>query len=236
MLVRRSLIWLLKQLLPPACPLCRETLPAAWQAPFCRDCLSAVVALPAARCSCCALPFRATENSSHLCGRCLDRHPPFTKVYSVGCYEGKLREAIHQFKFNRQVALDRPLAGLLNEEVSPDQPLDLIVPVPLHRRRLQQRSYNQSLLLARELAHLQKLPVATDLLLKKMATVAQHELSARERERNLRQAFQLKKSLNGERVLLVDDVMTTGSTVKACSQALLDGGANEVQVAVVARA
>lgn len=227
---------MLTQLLPPACPLCSQTFPVNWQAPFCSDCLSGFLPLPKAHCSCCALPFTGSSNSTHLCGSCIDRPPPFEKVHTIGCFDSSLREAIHQFKFNQRIGLDRPLGILLNRSLPIDSSFELIVPVPLQRRRLRQRSYNQSLLLARELARHQHLPVATDLLVKKTETVPQQELSARQRERNLSQVFAVQRQLKGERVLLVDDVMTTGSTVRACSQALLSAGAGVVQVAVVGRA
>lgn len=236
MKLRRSLFWLLTQLLPPACPLCRQTFPAHWQEPFCSDCLTGFQPLPAAHCTCCALPFTAVSNSAHLCGRCLDRPPIFAKVHTVGCFDSSLREAIHQFKFNQRVGLDRPLGIMLNKFLPVDAVFELIVPVPLHSHRLRQRSYNQSLLLARELARLRSSPIVPDLLIKTENTVSQQELSARDRERNLSKVFQVQGPLRGERVLLVDDVMTTGSTVRACSQALLAAGAREVQVAVVGRA
>lgn len=236
MVFYRSIGWLLKQLLPPACPLCSKTFPMNWQEPFCADCLGGFNALSAAHCPCCALPFPAADNSSHLCGRCLDQPPPFAKVYPVGCFESSLREAIHQFKFNQRVGLDRPLAVLLDKALPAELDFDLIVPVPLHRWRLQQRSYNQALLLARELARLRNSPVATDLLLKQVETDPQQELSARDRERNLNHVFQVQRQLNGERVLLVDDVMTTGATGRACGRVLLAAGASEVRVAVVGRA
>ena len=234
--LHRGFVWLLKQLLPPACPLCSQTLPAHWRESFCSDCLSGFLPLPRAHCSCCALPFSASENSTHLCSRCIERPPAFEKVYTVGRFESRLREAIHQFKFNQRIGLDRPLGITLNRLLPAELELDLIVPVPLHCQRLRQRSYNQSLLLARELSRLRALPVATELLVKPLETVPQQELSARERERNLAQAFCVLGELKGQRVLLVDDVMTTGSTARVCSQALRSAGAREVRVAVVGRA
>jgi ComF family protein len=147
-----------------------------------------------------------------------------------------LRKAIHQFKFNQRVGLDRPLAQLLDQAIAADCPCDLIIPLPLHPRRLRQRSYNQSLLLAKEIGRLRKLPVAPQLLLKGRDTPPQQGLSAREREKNLRGAFYLNGYLAGARVLLVDDVMTTGTTASAAGKVLLQNGAAEVQVAVVGRA
>lgn len=234
--LKRSIAWLANQLFPAACPLCSGSLDSGRQHPFCASCLLGFKPLPSAHCPRCALPFLGQDNSSHLCGRCSLSSPPFVKVYCAGLYDLALRKAIHQFKFNQKVGLDRPLAELLNRALAPDCCSDLIVPVPLHGRRLRQRSYNQSLLLAREVGRLRGLPVVADLLLKTRDTLQQQGLSAPEREKNLRRAFSLAGPLNGERVLLVDDVMTTGATVAAASRLLLDKGAAEVQVAVVGRA
>lgn len=234
--LRRSGGWLLTQLFPPACPLCYTTFPAAWSAPFCSACLLGFRPLPAAHCSCCALPFPAQENSAHLCGRCIEKPPSFRAVHAVGLYDSSLREAIHHFKFNNRVGLDRPFGIMLDKTLPSDLEVDLLVPVPLHRSRLQQRSYNQSLLLAHEVARCRRLPVAGQLLKKNAETVAQQGLSARERERNLGRAFLVRKKLAGEKILLIDDVMTTGATARACSRALMAAGAAAVDVAVVGRA
>jgi ComF family protein len=234
--LRRGAAWLLAQLLPPACPLCKVTFPDNWSEPFCAHCLADILPLPAAQCSCCALPFKAKENSAHLCGRCLEKPPPFNKVYAAGLYQNSLRDAIHHFKFNNRIGLDRPFGLLLNRSLPNRPDHDLIVPVPLSSRRLRQRSYNQALLLARELARCRSLPVAADLLEKTTETVSQQELSAKERERNLKQAFQVQRPLHGSNVLLVDDVLTTGATARACCKVLLDAGAGMVDGAVLARA
>ena len=234
--LRRSAGWLLAQLLPPACPLCRKTFPYRWTEPFCPTCLPGFHALPAAHCPCCALPFLAQQNSAHLCGRFVANPPFFSKVHAVGCYDSSLRDAIHLFKFNNRVSLDRPLGNLLARSLAADLAVDVIVPVPLHFQRLAERSYNQALLLARDLGRRCRLPVAVELLVKASETVAQQGLSARQRERNLNQVFTLRQPLHGERVLLVDDVMTTGATVRACSRVLRAGGAGAVEVAIIGRA
>jgi ComF family protein len=226
---------LLAQLLPPACPLCLQTFPPGWQEPFCRNCLAEFKALPPARCSCCSLPFVSTAVTEHLCSRCIKSPPSFRSVYTVGCFQGTLRKAIHHLKFNHRVNLDRPLANQLYKALS-QQEYDLIVPVPIHRRRLQERCYNQAVLLARELSRVSGIPCVATMLAKIEDTVPQQELSARERVRNLDQVFRVRERLAGERVLLVDDVMTTGSTARACSSVLLQAGAAAVDVAVIGRA
>ena len=128
------------------------------------------------------------------------------------------------------------MARLLERAVAADWSPDLIVPIPLHRRRLRQRSYNQSLLLAKQIGKLRSLPVVSGLLLKGRDTLPQQGLSARQREKNLHTAFTVAGRLDGKKVLLVDDVMTTGATAAAASRVLLQQGALEIRVAVLARA
>ncbi|WP_321368871.1 ComF family protein [uncultured Desulfuromusa sp.] len=154
----------------------------------------------------------------------------------MGFYDQSLRRAIHHFKFSGKISLDRSLGVLLDRAVARDLSLDLVVPVPLHHKRLQQRSYNQALLLAREFSRNRKLPLAADRLIKIKATESQQGLSAKQRAENLHGAFKLQGSVSGATVLLIDDVLTTGATVEACSQVLLAGGAKAVFVAVVGRA
>ena len=232
----QALSWLAALVFPPACPLCCNTFPKGWQDLFCRTCLRGFLPLPAARCPRCALPFDGSSASGHLCGRCAQKTPPFSSVHAVGLFEQSLRQALHQFKFHQRVGLDRPLGQLLLRQFNTDQQFDLIVPVPLNSRRLKERSYNQSLLLAREIGRGLRIPVAVHLLQREQDTESQRKLSAHEREKNMRGAFQLRGSLAGEKILLVDDVMTTGATVSACSGELIRGGAGEVQVAVIGRA
>jgi ComF family protein len=113
---------------------------------------------------------------------------------------------------------------------------ELILPVPLHVQRLRQRGYNQSLLLARQLGKRWKIPVAPRRLIRTRPTTPQQELPLTVRQQNLRTAFALTTPLHGETVLLVDDVMTTGATVRECAQVLKSGGAGEIVVAVLGRA
>ncbi len=233
---RQYLLSLFKLFFPPACPLCGHTLSNNESDPLCSACLAGFNSLPDAHCPLCSLPFAGTSNSSHLCGRCIAHSPSYAKVYAVGLYDQSLRRAIHQFKFNRKVGLDRSLGKLLDRAVDRYLDIDLVVPVPLHRKRLQQRSYNQALLLARAFARIRKLPVATDLLIKICETEAQQELSAKERAKNLQGVFKLQKEVSESTILLIDDVLTTGATAEACSQVLLAGGAKVVYVAVIGRA
>lgn len=206
---------------------------------LCRQCLAQLSPLPDAHCPCCALPYPSTDSGIHLCGDCSNRKPPFTKVYALGCYEGFLRELIQRLKYHRLPILDRPLGQLLAEQVMvamATDNFDAIVPVPLHPTRLRQRTFNQSLLIARQLSRRLKIPVASGLLARTRTTQTQQRLNATERQNNLKQAFQVAGSARGARLLLVDDVMTTGATARTCAATLTAAGAAEVRVTILARA
>lgn len=233
----RELIGLADLCFPPVCLLCRQALRASVL--FCSTCFETIIPITSPRCLRCDLPFAAVDGGDHLCQSCLLHPPPFLWAKSVGIYEETLRQAVHKFKYEGEFNLDRPLAALMEDAmqgVLEDYRPDLLLPVPLYITRLRQRSYNQALLLAKALGRSWQLPVASRLLLRIRPTPPQIGLKAAQRRRNLRDAFAVSRPLQGERVLLIDDVMTTGATARECSRVLLDGGAGEVAVAVLARA
>lgn len=234
----RELCGLLDLLLPPACLLCGTELRRSGRLPLCRDCRAGILPLPASHCPRCALPHTAEDGSAHLCEGCLREPPPFTSVSAAGLYEDKLRLAVQRFKYRAAVDLEKTLANLLYctlaKKTAPRP--DLILPVPLHASRLRERTYNQSLLLARNLGRRQAIPVDGSLLIRTRPTPPQQGLRLKERRRNLKDAFSMTRPLAGERILLVDDVLTTGATARECGRTLLAGGASEVRVAVLARA
>ena len=225
--------------LPPVCLLCGRRLDdAAGKAGFCRPCRADIIPLGRAHCCLCARPF-PDATSSHLCASCLKSPPGFVRVHAAGRYQGTIKDAVHRLKHCNQLLLARPLGVILGEVVAPAAPdgrFDCILPVPLHRHRLRARGYNQAVEIARPLARQLGLPMETRLLQRARQTQPQQGLSAGERRRNLRKAFALAGTLSGARVLLVDDIMTTGATVQECCRTLLRGGAREIQVAVVGRA
>jgi ComF family protein len=153
---------------------------------------------------------------------------------TFGLYEGVLADAIHQFKFYGLKRLSKPLGALLR--CCDIQQVDGIVPVPLSANGLKTRGFNQSLLIARVIAKHSGIPVCMDTLFKQKDTLPQIGLSAKERRSNVRNAFVVKKKVEGLRLLLVDDVMTTGSTVTECAKQLRKAGAEEVMVLTLARA
>jgi len=155
----------------------------------------------------------------------------------VGYLEGTLRTAIHRFKYSNMRLLAAPLGQLMSQYLLRNQlPVDVIVPVPLHPHRLRERGYNQAALLAKEMEKALGLPLLEDALVRVRSTIPQVGLSARERRDNVRGAFHwADRSLEGQRILLVDDVCTTGATLEACSLALREGGVSVVWGLVLAR-
>lgn len=164
----------------------------------------------------------------------MKKSPPYARVIAYGLYEGVLKEAISRFKFYGLRRLSRPLGGLLPNLPIPES--DAIVPVPLTAKGLRQRGFNQSLLIARVVSKKTGIPLNIDTLFKIKETPPQVGLSASERHKNLAGAFTTKGTIKGSRILLVDDVVTTGATAAACSKALLKAGAQEINVLTIARA
>jgi ComF family protein len=159
-------------------------------------------------------------------------------IRSACLFEGTLREAIHRFKYRNMRALAQPLGGLLVDAWHPlSQAIEVLVPVPLHRRRLRERGYNQSHLLALRLGAATGVPVVGDTLRRVRYTASQTHLGTLERRENVANAFAVADDrLRGKRVALVDDVCTTGATIEACGAALMAEGVGSVWALTVARA
>lgn len=201
-------------------------------APFCSECWSGIVKYAGPACRICATPI--TSEYATVCAECMKKPPLFSKAMSFGLYEGTLASAIHFFKFQRIRRLHKPLGDLLQGfDMSG---IDALIPVPLSIRGLRERGFNQSLLLAKTLSGSSKIPLIMDGLFKKTETPAQIGLSKNERRLNLKGSFRTARNFPGMRLLLVDDVMTTGSTANECSKVLLRAGAEEVRVLALARA
>lgn len=160
----------------------------------------------------------------------------FDAAYSFGFYEDELRRLIHLFKYGRVQTLAKPLGRLLALALPRQQEFDLIVPMPLHWRKRWQRGFNQSALLASEISRRVNLPVR-NALRRIRPTAAQAGLTNAKRRLNVSGAFRARKrpALNGKRVLLVDDVMTTGATAASCARALKLAGARQVTLLTLAR-
>jgi ComF family protein len=164
----------------------------------------------------------------------------FEKVYSCSPYTGTLREMILNWKFNGHLEFSSVFGEILSglHEIIPTKDLpDILVPVPLHNARLRSRGFNQSLILAEKLSKSISVPSKKQALKRVRKTIPQSTLSGTERRKNLSGAFTADKTqVFGKSIMLVDDVMTTGSTAQECSRALLEAGAKKVVLAVLARA
>jgi ComF family protein len=171
------------------------------------------------------------------CALCRSGLRGFDAAYCFGSYEGTLRELIHLYKYGRIRTLSQPLSDLLAAALPLDERFDAVTPVPLHWRRQWHRGFNQSELLARAIAHRRGIPVIRALR-RAQPTRTQAGLSNTERRRNVAAAFRCgrdARKIAGQRILLIDDVMTTGATAASCARTLKQGGASRVVLLTVAR-
>jgi ComF family protein len=243
-------------LFPSDCRLCGAPLVNISRLPVCEDCLSAIRPIAGGLCSICGERLMSqfafagepspAESCAVLCGLCRRLEPPYVKATAYGSYDSGLRELIHLLKYNGVRPAANVLGRMLVEAIEDLQPLFagdevLVVPVPLHRRKLRQRGFNQSELIA--LAALKLKPAASrfrlsaGLLERRRETKSQIGLSRHQRRENIRGAFVVAKpdEIDGREILLVDDVFTTGTTVSECARILRRAGAPKVYVATVAR-
>ncbi|MDI6744920.1 MAG: ComF family protein [Thermodesulfovibrionales bacterium] len=217
---------------PSVCPLCNNRSDNFQHAPICAACWLGIKRYSGPSCGICAVPLVSEHAVS--CKECFTDAPLFSKVLNYGLYSDTLAEAINLMKFSGLRRLAVPLGRLLLDIEIPE--CDGIVPVPLSKKAIRQRGFNQSLLMARIISKNLRIPVYMDMLLKIKDTLPQVGLSAKERMKNLRKAFGVSKKINGLRLLLIDDVMTTGATARECSRALIKAGAKDVMVITLARA
>jgi ComF family protein len=223
--------------LPPRCLACGTIV--ADPGTLCATCWPDVDFIASPLCACCGLPLSADTGGDHLlCGACLAARPPWRRARAVFRYRGVGRELVISFKHGDRLDAAPTLARWLaraGAELLAD--CDLIVPVPLHRRRLFARRYNQSAVLALALGKLCATPAAVDALIRVRHTSSQGGLDRRGRAANVRGAVAVARRalVKGRRVVLIDDVLTTGATVGVCVRALLRAGAISVDILTLAR-
>lgn len=225
---------------PSSCLLCRKILPGQAEMLFCPECMKGVEFINGPGCQICGKPFVAQAQPEHRCTTCL-RHPYyFDMARSVTFYDGPILEAIHNFKFGGKIIYAKTLAALISSlrPFNLDD-FDLLIPVPLHTKRLRERGFNQSLLLLREWAgpHNKK-KIAFTLLTRPKWTEPQTSFKHRDRWKNVKSVFLITnpEKVQGKSVLLCDDVFTTGATVNECARVLKQAGAAQVSVLTLARA
>ena len=231
----------LRIVLPVDCISCDQPLRTDQAPCFCDACWQRIHPLSGPRCSHCDQPFVAAAATSwtpgHTCQHCREHPPAYHRAWTLYPYIPPLQDAICALKYRGVSALAGPLAGLMIRALPPDIECDVIIPVPLHPSRLRVREFNQSLLLADRLGRFFMRPVSMTSLIRTVATEPQTALTRRQRLRNLRHAFAVRDAepLVGRRILLVDDVYTTGTTLNECAEALLEAGALSVSALTLAR-
>lgn len=238
--LRRIYTSLTAVVFPPLCPMCRTPLPTS-QIDFCPPCRESISPIVRPFCPICGEPFISPHPREHLCGRCARRRPPFGRARAYGLYQGALAEAIRRLKYAPDFSLTRTLAQMLDTVLAAEMKLkeiELVIPVPLHRGRLKERGFNQALVLAKELCRHRRLRLDYHNLQRVRHTLPQYGLTRRQREQNVHGAFALRapEKIAGRRVLLVDDIFTTGATARECARTLKRAKAASVEVLTLARA
>ncbi len=231
---------LLDLILPPRCGLCREFLPLTDpEEHLCRVCQERLAGDREPACPVCGgIPSGPEDEGGGICGDCRANPPAFDRAAPAALFSGPLAEAIKDFKYRRRMELAAVLGEVLagiNWPASFPKRFDLILPVPLHPSRLRARGFNQAAVLSRHLSAMG--PLASNLLIRTRRTRPQVELDGRARQDNVKDAFNLTDpgGVRDRKVLLVDDVITTGATCRECARVLKSAGAEGVFVRSIAR-
>jgi len=221
-------------LFPPICLLCSST--DTNEMDICNPCMDDL-SHNINCCRICALPLSQHSPDSPICGNCLRQPPPFDNCHAIFAYSYPISNLISGFKFSGKLENGRLLAQLLIRSIEANRlPLpELILPVPLHRSRLRERGFNQALELALPLGRHFGIPVDIHRCKRTRATEAQSNLHKRERQKNIRGAFSLKHKLEHSHVAILDDVVTTGSTITELARTLKSSGVSQVDIWALAR-
>lgn len=234
--LRRLWTGFLDLVLPPRCLACGVTVGAVGT--LCPNCWRGITFLGAPRCACCGYPFAFDLGEGGLCGACAAHTPPYDRARAAMRYDDASRHLVLALKHGDRLHLAPALAQWMRRagaELLGDA--DWLVPVPLHWTRLFARRYNQAAVLAQALAKTGAPPVAAECLIRRRRTPSQGRKNAAARRRNVAGAFRVRRpsEVRGKRIVLIDDVLTTGATVEECARALKRAGAARVDVLALAR-
>jgi ComF family protein len=226
---------------PPRCAICGDVIKFHSPLPFCENCIREIRFISSPLCTRCGTPFGAGEGNDHLCADCVAGEKHYAIARSMAEYEGTMLAAIHKFKYHGKTGIGKALGNIMADFASGMWDMtafDLIIPVPLHIRRLRERGFNQAIVLSRPLSRRFKIPLDFSSLKRLRFTSPQVGLNKKERSVNVRGAFSVIKpqQISGKKILLIDDVYTTGSTLVECARVLIDAGALAVAVFTAARA
>ena len=222
-------------LYPAKCRACDDFLGVASVPYICANCWQDVQFLEPPWCDICGTP-----GVDGLCDACAISPPRYGKLRTIALYQTTLQQAIHLFKFQKKKAFARHLIQLMNAHIPSDCSIaayDFVLPIPIHKKRLRERGFNQATLLADGIAKVEGVPVLTDVLVRKRHTVAQSSLDSAARQQNIVGAFEVRNPniISGKQLLVVDDVFTTGATIGEAVSELWTADPAEIDVLTLAR-
>ncbi len=238
--IRDIFLGFLDVLYPRHCFACDKSLHEEKDTYICESCMEVIEATEARRCIKCGLKSgQGVTFSDKGCHECKNTNLGFEKSFFVSDNIEPVRTLIHQFKYKKHICLATPLGSLLADILHQETvgEIDTIVPVPLHRKKKQERGFNQSELMARKISKRLSIPISTNNLFRAKNTLSQTHLSRTQRQKNVKGAFKVKnpKMFHQGNVLLVDDVLTTGMTASECAKSLKRAGASKVFLIALAR-
>ncbi len=237
MFLKRFGHFLLNILCPPTCPICSEQVEEAHC--LCPECYSKLNFITKPCCDICGKPFEYTVFDELTCGACLKQKPHFSMARSVLAYDEFSKKLVLAFKHGDHTELNMLfLKFLVQADKAVFQNVDMIIPVPLHWTRRLKRKYNQAGLLGKVVGRYFNIPFTPTVLSRIKRTESQGHKKRKERERNIKNAFRVKNPtvIKGKTILVVDDVMTTGTTLNECARILKKSGAKDVKVLTIYRA
>ena len=234
---------LLSRLFPSRCILCSQTVDSAVEnkaVELCQNCYSKQ---PFNNNCCvnCALPLVEESNIKTLCGRCIQKSPDYDYAHSIFRYEDGIVELVHQLKFSEKITYASSIGEMLlsaydSADILKTETPDCLLPVPLHPARMRKRGFNQSIEIARVLSKKRGVPIDKDSVVRKRPTTSQTGLNAKQRKLNIKDAFECVGNMQHRHVLIIDDVVTTGSTVDELARLLKVNKVERVGVLSIARA
>ena len=225
-------------ILPESCIICKNR--TSREIILCLQCFKKIKIIKSSICPKCGLPYPLPKGEDHFCEKCLKNKVFFDKARQVGYYNGILKKTIAALKYNGKTYISSRLGKLMANKIAMEKKkidYNFIFPIPLHIKKLKERGFNQGYLLAKEVGKILKIKVEFKNLSKILENPSQINLSKNERKKNVRGIFYLKNpaQIKNKKILLIDDVYTSGATVNECARMLKQGGATEVDVLTLAR-
>lgn len=222
-------------LYPARCRVCKASLGVTSVPYICANCWHSIQFLEPPWCDICGTP-----NVDRRCDECATSPPRYGKLRSIALYQTTLQQAIHLFKFEKKKVFARHLIRLINAHIPKDCVIakyDFILPVPIHKKRLRERGFNQATLLAKGIARTADTPILANALVRRRHTVAQSGLGMEARQHNIIGAFEIQtpEVIRNKRLLVIDDVFTTGATVREAVNELWKADPAEIDVLTLAR-